>query len=357
LDKVTTVTNEFFKVCPSRNIIGVTGTKGKGTTSTLITKMLEADGRRVHLGGNIGTPPLDLLKDGIEPDDWIVLELANFQLIDLKYSPHIAVCLMVAPEHLDWHADAEEYYNAKKQLFERQTAQDIAIYFADNEISKKIASVGQSQKIPYFAAPGAEVKGGEICIAGQKICDLKEIKLAGKHNWQNICAAVTAIWQATENIEAIRSVVTSFSGLPFRIELRREVNGVRFYNDSFASSPPTPLAAIDTVQGPKIVIIGGFDRHLELEELVNGIVKSRDQLRKVLLIGASAKRVAEALTKGNFKNFEIIESKSMNEIVKRTAETAQPGDAVVFSPGFPSFDMFKNFEDRGIQFNQAVEEL
>ena len=140
LDKVTSNTNEFFRVCPSKNIIGVTGTKGKGTTSTLIAAILEAVGEKVHIGGNIGTPPLELLKGGIEPDDWVVLELANFQLIDLKYSPKIAVCLMVVPEHLDWHEDMEEYIAAKQQLFINQSQKDIAIYYADNEDSESIAS-------------------------------------------------------------------------------------------------------------------------------------------------------------------------------------------------------------------------
>ena len=141
-DKITTNTNEFFKVCPSKNKIGVTGTKGKGTTSSLITKMLEAGGKKVHLGGNIGTPPLEMLEAGINESDYVVLELANFQLIDLKYSPHIAVCLMVVPEHQDWHEGMEEYVTAKKQLFIHQTPSDIAIYYSDNEISKDIASSG-----------------------------------------------------------------------------------------------------------------------------------------------------------------------------------------------------------------------
>jgi len=133
LAKVTTVTNEFLRVCPTKNVIGVTGTKGKGTTSTLIALMLEAAGHRVHLGGNIGIPPLDMLKNDIQPDDWVVLELANFQLIDLQHSPRIAVCLMVVPEHLDWHTDPAEYFAAKTQLFRWQTAEDFAIYFADND--------------------------------------------------------------------------------------------------------------------------------------------------------------------------------------------------------------------------------
>ncbi|HVI60888.1 MAG TPA: UDP-N-acetylmuramoyl-L-alanine--D-glutamate ligase, partial [Candidatus Saccharimonadales bacterium] len=257
LEKVTTVTNEFFKVCPSRNIIGVTGTKGKGTTSSLIAKMLEADGRRTHLGGNIGTPPLDMLRAGIQADDWVVLELANFQLIDLKYSPAVAVCLMVMPEHLDWHADTDEYFTAKTQLFRYQTANDYAVYYAKNEVSERIASTSAGRRVPYMAAPGAEVTDGNIVIGGQVICPVSELKLLGRHNWQNACAAVTAVWQISQNAAAMRSVLGSFGGLEHRLELVRELDGVRYYDDSFGTTPETAVVAIQAFEEPKVVILGG----------------------------------------------------------------------------------------------------
>jgi UDP-N-acetylmuramoylalanine--D-glutamate ligase len=357
LSKVTTVTNEFFRACPTPNLIGVTGTKGKGTTSTLIAKMLEAAGKRVHLGGNIGTPPLDLLKNKIQADDWVVLELANFQLIDLKYSPHIAVCLMVVPEHLDWHADTEEYYNAKTQLFRHQTSADIAIYYDKNEASKRIASTSKGWKVPYMAFPGGTVNDGKVMIDDQTICQTAELKLPGQHNWQNACAAVTAVWKVTQDIEAIRQVLTTFAGLPYRIEFRREVGGIRYYNDSFASAPPAPLAAIEAISGKKVVIIGGHDRGLDLTELAQSLVDLNAQLRKVLLIGASAARTAKAFQEHGFTNFTVSTANDMTAIVKEATAQAQTGDAVVLSPGFPSFDMFKNFEDRGQQFNQVVEKL
>jgi UDP-N-acetylmuramoylalanine--D-glutamate ligase len=356
LDKVTTVTNEFFKVSSSRHIIGVTGTKGKGTTSTLIAKMLEATGHRVHLGGNIGTPPLDLLKDGIKPDDWVVLELANFQLIDLAVSPPLAVCLMVHPEHLDWHTNMDEYVQAKSQLFRHQSPDDTAIYYADNDTSKQIAGTSSGRHIPYMAEPGALIKDGAVMIDGHTICRTDELKLLGKHNWQNVCAAITTVWEITQDIEALRSVLTSFAGLPFRLELRREVNGIRYYNDSFSSGPPATLAALEAVPGKKVMIIGGFDRGLELEGLAVGLVAS-DQIRKILVIGAAGKRISETLQKQRFDNFVFTEAKTMAEIVAEAAQLAEPGDAVVLSPGFASFDMFKNFEDRGQQFNAAVEQL
>lgn len=356
LEKVTSNTNEFFQVSPSCHIIGVTGTKGKGTTSTLITKILEAAGKRVHLGGNIGTPPLDLLKDTIHSDDWVVLELANFQLIDLQYSPPIAVCLMVAPEHQDWHNSVDEYFAAKAQLFAHQQADNVAIYYSLNPNSQAIAAHGFGQKLPYYAAPGAIVANDSISIAGRTICKTAELKLLGKHNWQNVCAAVTAVWQITQDVAAIRSVLTSFEGLPYRIELRREVQGISYYNDSFATGPPASLAAMAAIPGKKIMIFGGHDRGLNLNELAEAVAADQN-IGKVLLIGASAQRLADCLDEHGFTNYTLSSARDMPTVVQQATKLASSGDAVVFSPGFASFDMFKNFEERGRQFNAAVEAL
>ncbi|MGC1177338.1 MAG: UDP-N-acetylmuramoyl-L-alanine--D-glutamate ligase [Candidatus Saccharimonadales bacterium] len=354
LKKVTTVTNEFFQVCPTKNIIGVTGTKGKGTTSTLIAKILEADGRRVHLGGNIGTPPLELLKNDIKADDWVVLELANFQLIDLKYSSHIAVCLMISPEHLDWHADSEAYYEAKTQLFRYQTAADIAIYYADNEISKQIADSSSAEKIPYMTPPGAAVNGDKIMIDDQIICAASELKLLGKHNWQNVCAAVTAIWQVTQNIAAIRSVLTTFSGLEHRLELVRELDGTRYYDDSFGTTPETAIVALQAFAEPKVIILGGSDKGADYTELARTVAKSN--VREALLIGEQAERIKEALMQVSFTN-TMPGGTTMTEIVTTAREQAQSGDVILLSPACASFDMFKNYKDRGEQFKIAVQAL
>lgn len=357
LQKVTTNTNEFFKACPSKNIIGVTGTKGKGTTSTIITKILEAAGHRVHLGGNIGIPPLELLKNSIQPTDWVVLELANFQLIDLRYSPRIGVCVKVEPEHLDWHRDTAEYYEAKSQLFRHQAQNDVAVYYADSEASHSIASKSPGAKIPYFAEPGALVQNGAITIDGREICKTNELRLPGEHNWQNVCAAVTATWQITQDISAINNTLTTFTGLPFRIELRTEVKNISYYNDSFATAPGATIAAIRAVDKPKIMIIGGYDRGLDLSELAGEIANPSNAVAAVLLIGASAERIAEALRAAGYEGYRISTSQDMPSIVAEATALAQPGDAVVLSPSFASFDMFKNFEDRGIKFNEAVADL
>ncbi len=357
LERVTTVSNEFMQVCPTKNIIGVTGTKGKSTTSTLIARMLEQAGYRVHLGGNIGVAPLIMLKEDIQPDDWVVLEMANFQLIDLKTSPHIGVCLMVMPEHLDWHGNLDGYIKAKQPIFVHQTKHDKAIYLATNDNSRAVASVGDGKHIAYMQEPGALVQNRDFVIDAQLICSTHDLRLLGQHNWQNVCAAITAVWQVTQNVEAIKTTLQTFSGLPFRIELRREHAGLRFYNDSFASASEATIAAVDAISGQKILIAGGFDRMIPLENFAKDVAARADDIRKVILVGASAERTEQALRVAGFTKILRCPAPDMTNIVKTAVGAAQFGDAVVLSPGFPSFDMFANFEERGKAFNAAVEAL
>ncbi len=357
LGKVTGNISEFLRVCPSKNVIGVTGTKGKGTTSTLIAKMLGVAGQRVHLGGNIGIPALELLKEDIQPDDWVVLEQSSFQLIDQQYSPHISVCLMVVPEHLNWHKDMDEYVRAKKQLFAHQKSDDVAIYYAANLLSEQIANASSGTKIPFMKAPGAYVEDGSVVMEGNKICKTSEIKLLGEHNWQNICAAVTAVWQVTQDIDAVRSVVTTFTGLEHRLELVREVDGVKYFNDSFSTTPDAAIAALKAISGLKIVIVGGFDRQLPLEHLAEAIKENKESIHKLLLIGASKERLKDLLDKTGFNNYELLSQQNLSEIILYAKSLAGQNESIVFSPGFPSFDMFKDFEDRGQQFKKNVAEL
>lgn len=354
LKKVTSVTNEFFRICPTKNVIGVTGTKGKGTTSTLIAKMLEAAGKRVHLGGNIGTPPLDLLKDNIVQNDWVILELANFQTIDLAHSPHIAVCLMVVAEHLDWHHTKAHYYNSKKPLFSLQTEKDFAIYFASNKLSEEIVAKSKGQKIPYSKKPGALIKDNDLVIDNQAVCSIKDFKLPGKHNWQNICAAATAFWVIEKNPKAIKKAVSNFHGLPYRLEMVREHRGVKYYNDSFGTSPETAQVAIQAFDKPKILILGGSDKSSDYTELCKTIVENN--VKKVLLIGQMAGKIRQALDKAGFKNY-IEGGASIDAIVQTAQQVSEPGDIVLFSTACASFDMFKNYKDRGDKFNRAVIEL
>lgn len=355
--KVTSVYNEFFAHCPTKNVIGVTGTKGKGTTSTLITKILQAAGKTVFLGGNIGISVLGFL-EAIQPDDWVVLEASSFQLLDTNHSPDIAVCLTVTPEHLNWHADMDEYTNAKANLFAHQTSKGTAIFYAYNNLSAKIAARSPGKHIPYSAEPGAIVdESGNITIDGHTICAVKELKLLGKHNWQNACAAVTAAWQVTQNAQAIKSVLISFAGLPYRIEKRQTVKGITYYNDSFATGIPATIAAIKAIPGNKVVIIGGYDRMLDLSKLAPELLDQANGVRHVLLIGDSAGRLSKQLDEQGFFNYSICLDKTMDKIITAANKKAQKNDAVLLSPGFASFDLFKNFEDRGEKFNAAIEGL
>jgi UDP-N-acetylmuramoylalanine--D-glutamate ligase len=354
LKKVTSNTNEFFKVCPTQNIIGVTGTKGKGTTSTLIAKILEAAGHKVHLGGNIGTPPLELLKGTIQANDWIVLELANFQLIDLKYSPKIAVCLMVEPEHLDWHENLREYIAAKQRIFAHQTKDDTAIYYAKNRNSVEVASVSSANKIAYMADRGAEVVDGYVRIRGQNIIKTEDIKLLGKHNWQNVCAAVTAVWQFTQDIVAIQSAVQNFEGLEHRLEFVRDLNRVKYYDDSFGTTPSTAQVAIDAFAEPKVLILGGSNKGSSYDELAKAV--SNGNVKHVLLIGNRAQQIQEALDRVGYSGYTD-GGENMAEVVRNAKDRAEAGDIVLLSTGCASFGMFKNYRDRGEQFQQAVKAL
>jgi UDP-N-acetylmuramoylalanine--D-glutamate ligase len=356
-DKITTLMNEFFRVCPTKHIIGVTGTKGKGTTTTLITKLLEAAGKDVFLGGNIGVPPLTFL-DKLTAESWVVLELSNFQLIDLKASPHIAVALAIVAEHLDWHKDMDDYVNAKSHIFAAQTADDIAIYFPDNGVSEEIVEKSPGHKIPYGSPPGAHITDEGVVIDDQVLCKTSALRLPGRHNWQNICAAVTAVWQVTQDAVAMHSVLTTFSALEHRIEFVRELDGVRYYNDSYAAGLQATKAAIEAIEGKKVMILGGYDRMLNLDHFGPYALKHSKEFRRLLLIGASGQRLADALKQAGFDNFVLKpKAKTMAAVVDEAQALAQPGDAIVLSPGFASFDMFKNFSERGRQFKKVVQDL
>jgi len=188
------------------------------------------------------------------------------------------------------------------------------------------------------------------------LCSTKELKLLGQHNWQNACAAATVFWQITQLPDAIRKVLATFTGLPHRLEPVREVGGVRYYNDSFGSDPFATIAAIDAIPDYKVMIIGGYERMIPLEALAGHIASSKD-IRSLLLIGQSARRVAEALQRAGYQNFTLSNARTMPQVIAEARGLAQKGDAVVLSPGFASFDMFKNFEDRGLQFKEAVHRL
>lgn len=348
--RVTSGTREFLEKCPAP-VIGITGTKGKGTTATLVARILESAGKRAWLGGNIGVPVLDLLPK-IQPSDWVVMEMSSFQLMDSERSPHIAVCLMIAPEHLDWHRSLEEYVAAKGNIFAHQVPGDMAVYHAHNKYASKLAHLSTGRRVPYLEAPGAEVRGGRVVVGDVEICLVDEVGLIGPHNLENVCAAVTATWDVVQrNPAPVRKAVNAFSGLPHRLEPVREVGAVKYVNDSFAANPVAAVAALHSFQEPKVVVLGGMDRGLDLSELAGAVAEA--DVRRALLVGEAAGKLENALRSAGFAGYEHVFG-GMPEIVDRARAAAQPGDVVLLSPGCPSFDMFRNFQDRGEQFKAAV---
>ncbi len=361
--KITTAVNLFFEDCKTP-IIGVTGTKGKGTTSTLIHKILEAAGKKSVLAGNIGTPMLDVLPQAAA-SNYVILELSSFQLYDLKKSASIAVCLMVVPEHLNWHRDFEDYKNAKANLFRYQNSNDGAVYNALNKTSREIAATTPAAyKYTYGVADTPEkenetilytcyVKDGVIFYRNQPIMDSRDVKLLGRHNLENVCAAIATTWPLIDgNVEAIRQAVTSFSGLEFRLQLVRQHNGIAFYNDSFSTTPETAIAALRSIIHPKILIAGGSDKGSSFEALADEIIKNNVQ--HVLAIGQTGPTIASLLKKRGYDKVTQEGLSTMQAIVAKAIEVAEPGDAVLLSTGCASFGMFKDYKDRGRQFNQAV---
>lgn len=362
LQKVTTCIDEFFTKCPG-TIIGVTGTKGKGTTSTLIYKMLQAAGKKTFIGGNIGTVPLDFLPE-VTADSYVVLELSNFQLIDFKGKPNIAVCLMLVPEHLDWHPNKEEYYAAKANLFSKLTPDDRLVYNGGNGTTTKVIASSKADKIPYFVplagqenrkTNGAYVLDNTIFYRDVEVCDTNDVALLGHHNLENVCAAITAVWPILDgNTEVIKKVVGEFTGLEHRLEFVREVSGVKYYSDSFATTPEATIAAVRSFEQPKVLILGGIDKGIPFFDLVGELTHTN--LRQVLCIGTTGPKIAEMLMNRGVDNV-IAGGATMDEIVANAQKAAQPGDVVLLSTACASFDMFKNYKDRGNQFKQAVNSL
>lgn len=352
--KVWSATNEFFAKSPAP-IIGVTGTKGKGTTCSLVTAMLSAAGRTVHLVGNIGVSALEELPK-IKAEDIVVFELSSFQLWDLEKSPETAVVLMIEPDHQDIHASMAEYIEAKGNIGRFQHSDDLLIYHPSNSYTAEIAAKSVAQKKRYQTPEGAYVSGGSILIDGNTICSSGEVGLIGPHNLDNICAAITAAWNYTQDLAAIKNAVIKFGGLEHRLEFVRELHGVKYFNDSFSSSPGATIAAIKSFSEPEVLICGGYDKQVDFNDLALAILEQKN-IKKVVLIGQTKHHIADSLKSVGFSKFEITDSVDFRTIIKRAQALSESGEVVLLSPGCASFDMFKNFYSRGEQFKEYVGEL
>ncbi|OGD93176.1 UDP-N-acetylmuramoylalanine--D-glutamate ligase [Candidatus Curtissbacteria bacterium RIFCSPHIGHO2_01_FULL_41_44] len=358
---VTSATKIFFDLCPGI-IIGVTGTKGKGTTSALVYEMLKTKYGQVYLAGNIGTPMLEILPK-LKKSSFVVLELSSFQLFDLKKSPHIAVVLMITSEHLDWHKTSQEYRQAKKSIVAYQNKNDFAVINQDYPVSKSFAN--KTKACVYFVSTkqntnGVYIANGKIIseIAGyEEICPTSDVILSGRHNLQNVAAAISIARILDIESQNIVEILKNFKGLTHRLQLVREINKVKYYNDSFSTTPETTISAIEAFQNPKILILGGSSKKSDFSLLGQKIVSDKS-VKALILIGQESGRIKEAVTQtGNFTGQIIKGLKNMKEIVQKSQSLAKAGDIVILSPACASFDMFKNYQDRGEQFINEVKRI
>lgn len=359
---ITSEMEVFFEVCPCP-AIAVTGSDGKTTTTTMIAGMLRAAGKTVHLGGNIGHPLL-AETENIREDDIAVVELSSFQLMTMKRSPSRAVLTNLSPNHLDVHTDMDEYVDAKKAIFAYQSECDLLVTNLDNEITRNLshAATGRveyfTRIVPETIENGCYLKDDAIWYragsAERCVLPLKDILLPGVHNIENYMAAICAV-QGLVDDETIRSFARTFGGVEHRIELVRERRGVRWYNDSIASSPSRTIAGLNSFDQRIVLIAGGKDKGISYAEIGPVI---NDHVKLLILCGATAGVIREATVQAeNYAGLEILEVEDYTAAIALADERTRCGDVVMLSPASTSFDRFKNFEERGRVFKDLVRKL
>ena len=353
--KVTSEMEVFFEVCPC-TLIAVTGSDGKTTTTTLVSEMLKASGKTVWLGGNIGTPLLPLCRQ-MKKEDFAVVELSSFQLMDMERSPQRALITNLAPNHLDIHKDMQEYVDAKKNIFRFQSADGMLVLNADNAITAGFRGNGETRFFSRRERTNCVwEENGVIYRRGEKLLESREILIPGTHNIENYLAAI-ALVEGLATDDAVRQVARNFGGVEHRIELVREKDGVRFYNDSIASSPSRTIAGLRSFPEKVILIAGGYDKHIPYDVLGPEICR---HVKKLYLGGATGPKIRAAVEaapeyKPGFP--EITDCRDFTEAVYAAAAGAKAGDVVLMSPASAAFDQFKNFMVRGEYFKKLVKEL
>ena len=345
-------------------IIGVTGTEGKTTTTSLIYEICKKAGYNCFLGGNIGKPIFTKINQ-MKPEDIVILELSSFQLMGMTVSPNIAVVTNIFPDHLNVHKSYEEYQDAKKSIFRNQTEEGIVILNKDNEITEKFADEVKGKTI--FFSSTKKLKNGYVydredgfikkCTNGkcEKILNKNDIKLRGIHNYENICAALAAT-ETVASKEAQIEAVKNFKGVEHRLEFVREIDGVKYYNDSIGTSPASTIAGLNAFDENIILLAGGSDKGLDYKEIGEVIAK---KVGTLILTGPTAQKIEEATKQAlsEEKSIKIIHTNNLEESVKVAKEKARSGDIVLLSPASASFDAFKNFEERGNYFKTLVNNL
>jgi UDP-N-acetylmuramoylalanine--D-glutamate ligase len=372
--KIITSSTAYFLNQRACKVVGVTGTKGKGTTCTLIYEMLKLAGKDCYLGGNIGESAISFL-DEAKVDSIVVLELSSFQLQDLLNSPNYAVLLNTTLDHLDYHVDRDEYMHAKERLLVNQKKDDVAVLNKDYEYVKFYEPLVKGKKKMFSVSgsvkEGAYVKGdkktGEIIYVDsgkeEKICNVEDIALIGSHNLENVMPAVVIAKELGVSKKDILSVIKEFKGLPHRLEFVKEVNGVRYYNDSFSTTPETSMAAVDSFEEPTVLIAGGHDKGLSYEDWALKIL-TKPSLHTVILIGDTSEKMDKAILEAEEKLGDaqgsptrVLLRNDLEEAVLEAYALAEKGGVVVMSPAAASFGLFKNYKERGYSFREAVLKL
>ena len=350
----------FFQVCPCP-MLAVTGSDGKTTTTTIIASLLKKAGRTVHLGGNIGNPLLAQTPQ-MQPEDLAVLELSSFQLMTMTSSPHVAVITNLSPNHLDVHKDYAEYIAAKENIFTHQSESDIAVFNADNSDTFRLA-VRARGRVRLFSRlreveDGAFLRDGHVVVRGgnqeRVVMEVSDIRLPGVHNVENYLAAIAAVDGLVPDA-VIREFARTFGGVEHRIELVRTLDGVRWYNDSIASSPSRTIAGLNAFSQKVILIAGGKDKGIPYDALGPAV---NEHVKLLILCGATARVIRRAVEQAeNYAGLEIREVQDYHEAVDLARSRAVEGDVVILSPASTSFDRFANFMERGRVFKEIVNAL
>ena len=356
---VTSELELFFRLCPCK-IYGVTGSDGKTTTTSIIAEFLKAQGKTVHLGGNIGKPLLPEI-ESIAPEDVAVVELSSFQLISMRESPDVAVVTNLSPNHLDVHKDMQEYIDAKKNILLHQGALSRTVLNAGNEITAAFAPEVRGDC--WMFRRGAPVERGVWCdgesiyVHGEKLLEASQIKIPGWHNVENYMVAIAAVWGDVEP-QTIRHVAETFAGVEHRAEFVRELGGVKYYNDSIATSPTRVISGMLSLFPQKILLIaGGYDKHIPFEPLGPAVC---EKVKTLILLGDTAQKIQDAVQAApQYQEGcpEILRVDNMEQAVAAAAAHAQPGDIVSLSPACAAFDLYPNFEVRGRHYKDIVNGL
>ena len=356
---ITTEVEQVIKLAPCQ-IIGITGSKGKTTTTTILANILEKLGYRVHLGGNIGTPLFKEL-DKMKETDIVVLELSSFQLMNMEVSPNIAIITNISPDHLDIHGSYEEYIDAKKYIFKNQTKDGILVLNADDEIVSTFEKDANG-KVRYFGSKEQKdtyyLKEDFICYQDEKIIDTKILRLKGRHNYLNICAALNAIKdKITVSNQELESIIKEIKSVHHRLEFVREINGVEWYNDSASTTPDKSLAGIYAFDKKIVLIAGGYDKNISYEPMAKPIL---ERVSKLILFGNTKNKIYDAvmnLKKKSGGDIQIYVMDTLEEVVSVAYEVSTKEEVVLFSPASASFDMFQNAYQRGDLFKEKVNHL